>query len=376
MPPLTIRCTCGKTITVAEQHRGRTIRCSQCGRTMRAQRLDLRLWLTRLSWGYLAAMSIAALVLWGLGDRWWPATMLLFVGRWVLLLPLLVLIPGAFALKRSMLIPLAVGAFVAIVPVGGFRFGMLRLISHASGAHLRVVTFNADGGGVIALELPDILEEWQADVVGFQECADNLRTATERQPGWYHHSVRQLCFLSRYPITDSAVMNRTELEGIKESATAGIGGSGDVVRYTIQTPSGPVNITNLHLETPRKGLEGILDGGLQLTRLRGNTELRRIESRLARRWVNVGTLPTLVFGDFNTPVESRIFQDSWGDLTDAFSRVGFGFGMTRNNGWIRVRIDHVLAGPGWYVDRVALGRDLGSDHLPLLVDLTLAPRQP
>lgn len=373
--PLTIRCQCGKSITVAEQHRGRTIRCGQCGRMMRVPRLDLRLWLTILSWAYFAAVSIAGLILWGLGDRWWPATGLLFISRWILLLPLLALIPAAFMLKRSLLLPLALGAFVGIVPVAGFRFGLQRLITHPSGTHVRVVTFNADGGGVIGLELPGVLEELQPDIVAFQECGEELRTAVARVPGWYHHSVRQICMLSRYPISDSAVMDRRELEGVKESA-AGIGGSGDVVRYTIQTPSGPVNITNLHLETPRKGLEGILDGGFQTARMRGNTELRRIESRLARRWVNAGTLPTLIMGDFNTPVESRIFQDSWGDFTDAFSRVGFGFGMTKNNGWIRVRIDHVLAGPGWYVDHVAVGRDLGSDHLPLIVDLTLAPRQP
>jgi vancomycin resistance protein VanJ len=373
--PVTVWCRCGKTITVAAEHRGRTIRCGQCGRTMRVPRLDLRLWLTVLSWAYLAAVSLAALVLWRLGDRWWPATALLFSGRWVLLLPLLPLIPAALVLKRSLLLPLALGGFVATVPLAGFRFGLLRLISHPAGSHVRIVTFNADGGGVIGLELPGVLEQWQPDVVGFQECGEELRIAVSRMPGWYHHSVRQLCVLSRYPISDSAVMDRKELEGIKQS-TADIGGSGDVVRYTIQTPSRPVNITNLHLETPRKGLEGILDSTFQTSRLRGNTELRRIESRLARRWVNAGTLPTLVMGDFNTPVESRIFQDSWGDLTDAFSTVGFGFGMTKRNGWIQVRIDHVLAGPGWYVDHVAVGRDQGSDHLPLIVDLTLAPPRP
>jgi endonuclease/exonuclease/phosphatase (EEP) superfamily protein YafD len=342
---------------------------------MRTQRLDVRWWLTRLSWAYLAAVSVAGLVLWGLGDRWWPATALLFISRWVLLLPLLPLLPAVLLLKRSLLLPLVLGAFIATVPVAGFRFGVLRLISHPAGAQFRVVTFNADGGRVTAIELPNVLEEWKPDVVGFQECGEELRKAVERTQGWYHHSVRQLCVLSRYPMSDSAVMDRSQLAYVEESA-AGIGGSGDVVRYTIQAPSGPVNITNLHLETPRKGLEGILDGGFQAERMRGNTAIRTIESRLARRWVNAGTLPTLVMGDFNTPVESRIFQDSWGDLTDAFSRVGFGFGMTRINGWIRVRIDHVLTGDGWYVDHATVGRDLGSDHLPLIVDLTLPPRQP
>jgi endonuclease/exonuclease/phosphatase family metal-dependent hydrolase len=375
MASLTIRCQCGKTITVAEQHLGRTIRCGQCGRTMRARRLDLRLWLARLSWGYLAAVSLASLVLWGLGDRWWPATGLLFMGRYVLLLPLLLLIPAAFVLKPPLLAPLIVSAFIGAVPFAGFRFGLERLISHPPGEHLRVVTFNVDGGSVTAIELPNVLEELKPDVVGFQECGPELQTAVARTKGWYHHFVRQLCVLSRYAITDSAVMDRTALEAVKES-DEGIGGSGDVVRYTIQTPSGAVNITNLHLETPRKGLEGILEGGLQLDRLRANTDLRTIESGLARRWVSAGTLPTLVMGDFNTPVESRIFQESWGDFTDAFSEVGFGFGMTKNNGWIRVRIDHVLTGPGWYVDHVAVGREMGSDHLPLIVDLTLAPAKP
>jgi vancomycin resistance protein VanJ len=340
---------------------------------MRVPRVDLRLWATILAWAYFGAVCFAGLLLWGLGDRWWPATALLFISRWVLLLPLLFLIPAAMLLRRSLLIPLALGAFVVTVPVAGFRFGLSRLGSHPSGTHVRVVTFNADGGRVIAIALPNILDEWRPDIVGFQECGEDLRNAVVRMPGWFHHSVRQICLLSRYPISDSAVMDRTALEGVKESE-AGIGGSGDVARYVIQTPSGPVNITNLHLETPRKGLEGLLDGGME--RLAGNTELRTIESRLARRWVNLGTLPTLVMGDFNTPVESRIFQDSWGDFTDAFSQVGFGFGMTKNNGWIRVRIDHVLTGDGWYVDHATVGRDLGSDHLPLIVDLTLAPLQP
>jgi len=376
MPPsLILRCQCGKTIQVAEQHRGRTIRCGQCGRTMRAGLLDVRLWTTRLSWSYLGGISLAGLLLWGLGDRWWPATTLLFSGRWVLLLPLLLLIPAALAWRRLMLAPLALAAFVAIVPVCGFRFGFMRLFSHPAGTALRVVTFNAEGGDVIVPALASILDDWKPDVVGFQECGDGLQAAVGQMKGWYHHSVRQLCLLSRYPISDSAVMDRSALADVDRSE-AGIGGSGDVIRYTLETPAGRVNLTNLHLETPRKGLSGLIEGGFRVSRLEENTTLRKFESGLARSWVNAGTQPGLVIGDFNTPVESRIFQDSWGDLTDAFSRVGFGYGMTKNNGWIRVRIDHVLAGKGWYVDHATVGQDLGSDHLPLIVDLTLAPHQP
>jgi endonuclease/exonuclease/phosphatase (EEP) superfamily protein YafD len=45
--------------------------------------------------------------------------------------------------------------------------------------------------------------------------------------------------------------------------------------------------------------------------------------------------------------------------------------MTKYNGWIRARIDHVLAGPQWYVRRTEIGYDLESDHRPLIVDLVL-----
>jgi endonuclease/exonuclease/phosphatase (EEP) superfamily protein YafD len=45
--------------------------------------------------------------------------------------------------------------------------------------------------------------------------------------------------------------------------------------------------------------------------------------------------------------------------------------MTKYNGWIRARIDHVLTSDDWHVDRARVGPDAYSDHRPVLVDLTL-----
>jgi vancomycin resistance protein VanJ len=373
---LAIRCKCGKSISVAAEHEGARIKCKACGRELRAvmasrlpARLDLAL--TLVSFGYLAAICVLAVALWGLGDVWWPATVLLFTGRWVFLLPLVALLPAAFAYRRPLLVPLVLAALVCVGPLMGGRTGWRRLLPHAAGTHVRILTFNTDGGGAVAPRLEQLLAEWNPDFVALQECGQSLAAVVRRLPGWFHHEVRALCFMSRYPLLDSMVMDRRALEKLKQSA-ADIGGSGDVVRYTVQMPSGPVNVTNLHLETPRKGLERLLSGTFSAEKLSGNTQLRLIESDLAMKWVSGGTAPTIVAGDFNTPVESRIFQDAWGDFTDAFSRAGFGFGMTRLNGWVRVRIDHVLTGRGLYADRARLGPDLGSDHLPLIVDLTLA----
>jgi vancomycin resistance protein VanJ len=400
-----LNCRCGRTITVRPSRRRRRNRSRAAARRLesfgtavvRAIRRLTRVatgdrhrrprrsvsrfehiaarTLTLLTWGYLAAVCSIAAVMWTLGDRWWFATVLLFSGRWIFLAPLALLVPGAILVGRRLLWVQVLAGLVVAGPVMGTHVGWRTLLPAPNGLPFRVVSFNADGGRLLAIELPIVLAAWQADVVALQECGDDLALAVRAVAGWHHHSANGLCFLSRYPIRDSSVMDRKALEAVNNSG-AGIGGSGVVVRYVIATPSGDVQVTNLHLETPRKGFEGLFASNID--RLRENTSLRDIESLLARRWVDQGIAthpaPVVVAGDFNTTVESRIFQTHWSDgLQDAFSRVGRGLGMTKYNGWIRVRIDHVLTGPQWSVRRTEVGYDLGSDHRPLIVDLLLPP---
>jgi endonuclease/exonuclease/phosphatase (EEP) superfamily protein YafD len=401
-----LNCRCGRTITVRPSRRRRRSRSGTAARRLksfgaaivqashrlsrvaagdrhrrrrpvsRVERIAARS-LAFLTWGYLAAVCSIAAVMWTLGDRWWLATVLLFSGRWIFLVPLALLLPAAILVGRRLIWVLVLAGLVVGGPVMGAHVGWRTLLPTPNGLPFRVVSFNADGGRQLAIDLPIVLAGWQPDVVALQECGPELALAVRAVAGWHHHTVNGLCFLSRYPIRDSSVMDRTALETVHNS-TAGIGGSGDVVRYLIATPSGAVQVTNLHLETPRKGFDGL--AVLDVDRLRENTLLRDIESDLARRWVDQGVakrpVPMLVAGDFNTPVESRVFQAHWSEgLQDAFSQVGRGLGMTKYNGWIRARIDHVLAGPGWYMRRTEIGYDLGSDHRPLIVDLVLPPAE-
>ncbi len=378
MPALTIRCKCGEVYHADERDSGRRIRCRRCGamveirqqnrpRTERAaapkrarsaeptleglasrvrrvamagvleirdalhSSLPVRALAVAVC-GYFAVSLILWMLLWNWGDRWWPATVLLFSGRWIFLTPLVLLLPAAIVLRRSLVAPLIVAAAVIVGPVMGFHLGLARFLPRAAGEHLRVVSLNADEGSGIASQLPILLAAWEPDIVAIQECGATLAEATRLVPDWYHNDVNGTCLLSRYPISKVDVMDRSALERVKQDALAGIGGAGYVARYTIATPQGDISFTNLHLETPRKGLETLRDN---IWRLRLNTHLRDVESDLARRSVDRGREPLLVAGDFNTPVESRIFQDHWGDLTDAFSTVGFGLGMTKYNGWIR-----------------------------------------
>jgi vancomycin resistance protein VanJ len=395
MASFTVPCACGERFHADTASIGRKVRC-RCGRTLELRPLAVvqppprektakpkrRRRRTHfaariagaLAWAYLSAIVAVALVMWGFGDRWWPATILLFMGRWVFLVPLAVLVPAALALRPRLMYPLTLGALVALGPVMGGRVGWARLLAPSNGMPLRVVTFNVDGGRQFVTILPQLVLEWAPDVVLLQECGDELAAMTEHMEGWHWHHVRDLCLLTRLPIVAAEVMDRGALERVKQDPLAGIGGAGYVVRYTLRTPAGTINVTNLHLETPRKGFEGLMAGDVEQLRL--NSTLRDLEATLARRWVDAGgsRAPTVVAGDFNTPVESGIFRDHWGDFANAFSRVGLGFGTTKYNGWIRIRIDHVLTSDAWRPVVVHVWPDVGSDHRALIADLVLVRR--
>ena len=87
-----------------------------------------------------------------------------------------------------------------------------------------------------------------------------------------------------------------------------------------------------------------------------------------------GTEPDriVVAGDFNLPVESAIYRANWGDLRNAFSNCGRGFGHTKFTSLFGIRIDHVLTSDPWRcADARVLPSPYGGDHAPLVVDLVI-----
>jgi vancomycin resistance protein VanJ len=325
--------------------------------------------LHRLVWAgslaYLVAAAGAAALLWGLGDRWWPATVLLFGPRWTLLLPIAILLPAALRWDRLMLFPLVLATWLVVVPVMGFVSGWRAWLATGwdTAPELGVVTFNARGGDGLRLTAAGMLREWRADIAGFQECGGVLRRellALSDEDGWHTDARASLCLASRFPIVAVEEMEREAFEFA--------GGSALVVTWTMAlNERDVVHVTNLHLETPRAGLgrirRGRLGSGARLVTER--SYLRALELERARRWTLHFAGPHLVLGDFNTPVESAAYREAWGDWQNAFSRVGVGLGGTRLNGWIRARIDHVLVDANWRLVGAWTAGDLGSDHLPM-----------
>jgi endonuclease/exonuclease/phosphatase (EEP) superfamily protein YafD len=302
-----------------------------------------------------------------MSDRWWLATVLLFGPRWVLLLPLALLIPALLFFDRH-LIPLSVIAgLVILFPVMGFQIGLGTLPAEDPARDIRFVTFNARGGETVSTSPVNLLREWDADVVAVQECGTALGRVLREVPGWNVETSSGLCLATRFEIVDMVEMDREALEYA--------GGSGLVVTYLLDSGNGPFFLTNLHLETPRAGFELIRAGrlweGIPLTEEK--SLLRDVELRRARRWVDQYEGAHVVVGDFNTPPESRSYRDAWSDWQNSFSIAGKGLGGTRLNGWIRARIDHILANGAWTVVGSWLEEDAGSDHLPVAAVLRRNP---
>jgi vancomycin resistance protein VanJ len=320
---------------------------------------------------YVALAIGAAVLLWTLSDRWWAVTVLLFGPRWVLLLPLAVLIPSALTWDRPLVMPLALAGLVVLGPVMGFRTGWRTLLSpEESDRDIRVVSFNAQSGENLFLSPPDLLAEWEADIVAFQECGRTLAEGLRELEGWYVDVRSRLCLASRFPLAEVHEMDRETLEFA--------GGSGIVATYRLRLDAADVHVTNLHLETPRAGFELIRAGRLAagIPKTREKSLLRDVELRRARVWVDRFDGPHLVLGDFNTPPESLSYRKAWGDWRNAFSLTGRGLGGTRLNGWIRARIDHIVTDQHWTPTRSWLGKEVGSDHLPILAVVRLRSRKP
>jgi endonuclease/exonuclease/phosphatase family metal-dependent hydrolase len=323
--------------------------------------IDFGPMLRALSVLYAIVLAVALVLLYPLGDRIWPSTLLLLGPRWVLALPWPVLAAAALWRDRRLLLLLVPLGLVLLVGVLGFRAPVRSPFFETSeGRDLRVMSYNIGGGPFDAQAFRRVLEESLPDVVALQECKDDLHVPVKE---WTTSSQLGSCVLSRFPLRDIAVR---PVEDVWRMA-----GSGMIIRHAVDTPAGTVYFTNIHLETPREGLEELWDTrGRSASMLRAKNAQREIEARLARHWVDESPGPArIVAGDFNMTVESAVFREQWEGYRDAFSESGLGFGFSKHTRLIGVRIDHVLAGPGWLCVKSWVGPSLGHDHRPVLAVL-------
>jgi len=283
----------------------------------------------------------------------------MFSPRWVLALPAAILIPAAAVFRRRLLALPILSLILVLGPVMGFCLpSPLVQQPHAGEARLRVLTCNMHYQPLYSAALHRLIDEKRPDLVALQECSYRSLSRTLPRDRWQIDDTCGLILASRYPI------RRAELIGGSSMGTKGL-----VMRYELETPGGMVTFFSLHLATPRSALSQFGENNSNIPGdLEAGSELRWEQSKnlaLAARAVRG---PVLLTGDFNTPPESAIFHRLWQGYTDAFASGGWGWGYTFNH-FTAVRIDLILAGPGWRCESCWVGPEVGSPHRPVLADL-------
>jgi endonuclease/exonuclease/phosphatase (EEP) superfamily protein YafD/putative flippase GtrA len=327
----------------------------------------LRRTLTTVAWLYLGA----ALGLWLLlrigGDRWWPATLLLFGPRWLFSLPLVLLIPAAAMLSRRLLWVLMAAALVVVFPIMDMRIPWARMFP-PSGTQIRVVTYNVAGEAVSADALAALIEQVQPDVIALQESPEETYQEVFRD--WHVCQSGELLVAAKWPA--QVRLATTSMHPPHEWPRA------TLLECAISSPVGEITVSTVHLPSPRYGLSTLVDRRtiLAIERrglLESETQNRSDVSQGAKQSLPGPSRGLIVLGDFNMPTDSTIYRRDWASFHDAFSLTGWGTGQTvrANIGGFDFssRIDHILTGEDWWPVRSWLGPDVGSDHLPVVADL-------
>jgi endonuclease/exonuclease/phosphatase (EEP) superfamily protein YafD len=312
-------------------------------------------------WLYAAGLVLVAMLLWWAPVELWPMQLFVYLPRLVLGLPLLVLAPAAaLAWRRRLLIPLAAAVVVFVGPVLGFTIPWRTLVSGGPPQmRVRVLTSNVDGNAYSPELLGALIAARRPDVILLQELSGKEPDFLPQTDAWNVRQGDGLLVASRFPIR-----RVTPIHGDSEARALALD-----VELDIQ--GRPFHVVNLHLETPRDGIEELEMEKLEgIAAFRQVAEIQRRESEQVTAAVKAIPGPLLVGGDFNLTADSPIYRRYWSGFGNAFSMAGLGFGYTRyEKHLVRARIDHVLGGPGWRPVWSWVGPHVGSDHLPVLADL-------
>src|SRR5690606_33039967 len=100
-----------------------------------------------------------------------------------------------------------------------------------------------------------------------------------------------------------------------------------------------------------------------------DVQQRRIVLQAIARDAQVVGNPVIIAGDSNTPDGGRVLRDHFSPWTDAFDRVGTGFGYTFPAQAPWLRLDRVWVTQQLQVRGVRQDNSVRSDHRALVVEL-------
>lgn len=335
----------------------------------------------RYRWWTFLASSLNLLAVIGLvllmrrvSENWWLSGALIYVPQTPLLLPSVCLLGCSMMwhLRSAILNMTSVG--LILVCLCGVRFSMKPFSDTAGSAQtVRLITCNVQDFKPNFGQVLREIASFKPDVLVLQEARHPPDMLKEYLKGWHWRQESGLMIGSKWPLGEAMPCHTSPYS--RHTALA----------VQLDAPGGAITLGNVHLMTARRGLtdlsiSSILDGSGPAS-VEHHAFLRDEEARQTQRFLSEVSqgLPLVVAGDFNMPSTSSIFTDRFGSYSDAFDKVGIGFGYTapcrRVRFWLPevpwLRIDHILTSGHWETLRCEAGKLNGSDHRLVAAVLTL-----
>ena len=224
-----------------------------------------------------------------------------------------------------------------------------------SGPTARAMLMNLNAGNGNTEQVLDAIRTADPDILLLEEVTPKWSNELAVLGSDYPHRIaepQEGCFgimlLSKVPLEHGKVV---------EIGTAGV----PSILAEAHFPQGVVSIIGTHPLPPM---------GAEYSRHRNN-QLKELPDIVKEQ-----NLPVLLIGDLNTSPWSPHFRDLLTESGLKNSMQGFGFQPTwpSDNRLLRIPLDHVLHSPGITIHNRMVGRAVGSDHFPVIVDFSVSER--
>lgn len=336
-------------------------------------------WLRGAILAYGVFLALITGLNWSGSDRWWVGAFNLYLPQILWLAPVLLLGLLSFKHVRRWSWVLAIYGLWVCGPIMGFRWSLrTQPEPAAAGATVRVMTCNIKYGQRDLAALIGDIDKYRPDVVFLQDVEHAMRGPLGTFfKGWNTCSSGQYVTASRWPL---AKADARLISAPQERE--------HVLRTVMQFGPTPITLYNVHLLTPRDGLNALRVARKRPGRfteavqdLKDNVEHRILQAGAVADLVRQERGATILAGDLNSPEESLACKAlKAAGLHDAFAEGGRGYGYTYGHFLLRgripwlpkvswMRIDHILLSSGLRSKACWTGTGEASDHRPVVADL-------
>jgi endonuclease/exonuclease/phosphatase family metal-dependent hydrolase len=328
---------------------------------------------------YGAILAAITVLNWFGADRWWLGALNLYLPQSMWLIPGILL--TCFTLKfarRWIWLPVLCVFWVA-GPIMGFCWPLHLPPDRPGSMYIRVMTCNAKNGKRDITALINDILCYEPNVVLLQDAEHILNGPLGsffRE--WNVRSFGQYVLASKFPISESQIRS-ISIPGENYS----------LLRCELRMGGAVITVYNVHLETPREGLNAFRPVKRQPSYLpqavqmfENNVEARLIQARTLSEYISKEQGPVIVAGDLNSPDASlacAMLRNA--GLHDAFAESGKGYGYTYGHfllehrlPWMHfpwMRIDHIMTSSHFQSRRCWAGTEKASEHRPVIADLIL-----